>query len=80
MTHFSTPHELISIVVSVFIVALIALDGKCHWLEGAQLLAVYAIIALAFFFVVKTDSELKAGPIKRRLPRLANKRRAKRRE
>ncbi len=45
--------ELIAIAVSVFIVALIALDGKCHWLEGAQLLAVYVIIALAFFFIVK---------------------------
>ena len=43
--------ELISIAVSVFIVSLIALDGKCHWLEGAQLLAVYAIIALAFYFI-----------------------------
>ena len=49
--------ELISIAVSVFIVVLIALDGKCHWLEGAQLIAVYVIIALAFFFLVKDDRQ-----------------------
>jgi len=43
--------ELVTVTVSVFIVALISLDGKCHWLEGAQLLAAYIIVALAFFFV-----------------------------
>jgi Ca2+:H+ antiporter len=31
--------------------AAISLDGRSHWLEGAQLLAVYVIIALAFFFL-----------------------------
>ena len=53
--------ELIAIAVSVFIVALIALDGKCHWLEGAQLLAVYAIIALAFFFIAKDPTAAPAS-------------------
>ncbi len=43
--------ELIAVTASVTIAALIALDGKCHWLEGAQLLAAYVIIALAFYFV-----------------------------
>ena len=47
---FSVP-ELTAIAVSVVITAFIAGDGKCHWLEGAQLLAAYAIIALAFFFL-----------------------------
>ncbi len=43
--------ELIAVTASVTIGALIALDGKCHWLEGAQLLAAYVIVALAFYFV-----------------------------
>jgi Ca2+:H+ antiporter len=32
-------------------VALISRDGRSDWLEGAQLLAAYAIIALSFFFI-----------------------------
>jgi Ca2+:H+ antiporter len=47
---FPSP-ELMSIAVAVVIAAFIANDGKTHWLEGAQLLAAYAIIALAFFFL-----------------------------
>ena len=47
---FSVP-EMTAIAFSVVITAFIAADGKCHWLEGAQLLAAYGIIALAFFFL-----------------------------
>jgi Ca2+:H+ antiporter len=43
--------ELIAVGFSALIAALIARDGDCNWFEGAQLLAVYAILALAFFFV-----------------------------
>jgi Ca2+:H+ antiporter len=43
--------ELIALVAGVLIAALIALDGESNWLEGAQLLVVYVIIALAFFFL-----------------------------
>lgn len=45
--------ELIAVGFSAIIAAFIARDGKSNWLEGAQLLAVYAILALAFFFVPK---------------------------
>ena len=47
---FSVP-EMTAIAFSVLIAAFIAGDGKCHWLEGAQLLAAYLLIALAFFFL-----------------------------
>lgn len=47
---FSVP-ELTAIGFSVVIAAFIAGGGKSHWLEGAQLLAAYAIIALAFYFL-----------------------------
>jgi Ca2+:H+ antiporter len=43
--------ELIALVGSSLIAAFIALDGESNWLEGAMLLAVYLIIALAFFFL-----------------------------
>jgi Ca2+:H+ antiporter len=46
--HF-TPLEVIAVLASVFVVDLVARDGETNWLEGAMLLAVYAIFALAFF-------------------------------
>ncbi len=43
--------ELLAIGLAVVSAAFIANDGKTHWLEGAQLLTAYAIVALAFFFI-----------------------------
>ena len=43
--------EVVSLGVSVIALALIALDGETNWLEGAFLLAVYAVLGLGFFFV-----------------------------
>jgi Ca2+:H+ antiporter len=51
MNLFFHPFEVITLGVSVLIAALISLDGESHWLEGAQLLAVYAILGIAFFFL-----------------------------
>lgn len=48
--HFSI-FEVVCIGLSVILAAFISLDGESHWLEGASLLAVYVIIALAFFFL-----------------------------
>jgi Ca2+:H+ antiporter len=43
--------ELIALIGTSLIAAFIALDGESNWLEGTMLLAVYLIIALAFFFL-----------------------------
>ena len=43
--------EIVAMIGASLIAALIALDDKSNWLEGAQLLGVYIIIALAFFFL-----------------------------
>jgi Ca2+:H+ antiporter len=51
MTFLFSITELTAIAFSVLIVAFIAGDGKCHWLEGAQMLAAYAIISMAFLFL-----------------------------
>ena len=48
---FSNPLELMGIVGSAFVVTSIALDGETTWFEGVLLLAVYALLGLAFFFV-----------------------------
>ncbi len=43
--------ELIALVSASVIGALVAIDGKSNWLEGAMLLAVYLILGIAFFFL-----------------------------
>lgn len=43
--------EIIALIGTVIVAAFIALDGESNWLEGAMLLAVYVMIALAFFFL-----------------------------
>ncbi len=48
---FSNPLELIAVAAAAFIVNSIAQDGETTWFEGVLLLAVYAILAIAFFFV-----------------------------
>ena len=43
--------EISAIIVSVIIVEMISSDGETNWFEGVQLLAVYALLAVAFYFV-----------------------------
>jgi Ca2+:H+ antiporter len=45
------PIELITLFASSAIFAYISLDGETNWLEGVQLLALYLIAAVAFFFL-----------------------------
>ena len=45
-----TPLELVTVGFGTLIVAIVAADGESNWLEGVELVAVYAIVALAFFF------------------------------
>jgi Ca2+:H+ antiporter len=46
-----TTMEVVAVGISVWIMALIAQDGESHWMEGVQLLAVYVILALAFYWL-----------------------------
>jgi len=46
-----TDFEVLAVVASVAVLNLVALDGEANWLEGVQLLAVYLVLALAFFFL-----------------------------
>jgi Ca2+:H+ antiporter len=43
--------EIAAIILSVMVVEMIASDGETNWFEGVQLLAVYALMAVAFYFV-----------------------------
>ena len=46
-----TELEIISVVAAVAVVIITTLDGETNWFEGFQLLAVYAILAVAFYFL-----------------------------
>jgi Ca2+:H+ antiporter len=43
--------EVAAVALSVWVLSLIAQDGESHWLEGVQLLALYAMLAVAFYFL-----------------------------
>jgi Ca2+:H+ antiporter len=46
-----TPFEVAAVTLSVLIVGFVAMDGESHWMEGVMLVGVYAILAIAFFFL-----------------------------
>ncbi len=41
--------EMLALGVAILTTSLVSFDGESHWLEGAELLIVYFIFALAFF-------------------------------
>ncbi|MBL8950320.1 MAG: calcium/proton exchanger [Myxococcaceae bacterium] len=43
--------EVVGMAVGVGAATLIGIDGESNWLEGVMLLGVYAILAVAFFFI-----------------------------
>ncbi len=45
-----TPLEVVAVGVSAGAITLVALDGESNWLEGAMLLAVYAVLGVSFYF------------------------------
>ncbi len=59
-SHFLAPHpfalaftrgEIASLFMAVLIGALVSGDGRSNWYKGVQLITVYAIIAMLFFFM-----------------------------
>lgn len=45
------PFELIALIGAGLIAQLVSVDGESNWLEGAQLIALYIIFGIAFYFV-----------------------------
>jgi Ca2+:H+ antiporter len=46
-----TTYEILAVSAASLIAALVSLDGRSNWLEGAMLLVLYVILAVAFFFL-----------------------------
>jgi Ca2+:H+ antiporter len=47
---FSLP-EVFAVVASVYIIFQISGDGETNWIEGVQLLSVYLILGILFFYL-----------------------------
>lgn len=47
---FTLP-EVVAVLAAVFVTEQISGDGESNWLEGAQLLALYFVIAILFYFL-----------------------------
>jgi Ca2+:H+ antiporter len=48
--------ELVALVVAVLVTEQVVKDGETNWLEGVQLLSVYAVIAVMFYFLPVTPA------------------------
>ena len=57
-----SPTEVAAVFLAAWIAAQICSDGISNWIEGAQLLAVYAILAIAFYFLPEPIAALVPHP------------------
>jgi Ca2+:H+ antiporter len=56
--HF-TLLEVIAVVVAISVLALVSHDGETHWMEGIMLLAVYLMLAFAFYHLPERKAAVK---------------------
>ena len=56
-----SPAEVLAIFLSVLITGQVAADGETNWLEGTQLLAVYLIFAIVFYFLPDITTAMPAA-------------------
>ena len=58
---FSLP-EIFALVASVYILFQISGDGETNWIEGVQLLSVYLILGILFFYLPEARAAAEGGP------------------
>ena len=51
-----SPAEVLAVVIAVLIAAQVSSDGESNWLEGVQMLAVYIIMGIIFYFLPETGT------------------------
>lgn len=51
MSLLFNPFEIVAIALSVLATFMVVIDGESNWVEGLQLVAVYLILAIAFYLV-----------------------------
>jgi Ca2+:H+ antiporter len=52
---FTLP-EVFAVIIAIVIVQQISSDGESNWIEGVQLLSVYAVLAILFYFLPDVHS------------------------
>jgi Ca2+:H+ antiporter len=52
---FTLP-EVVAVVVSVFVLFQMSSDGETNWIEGIQLLSLYLILGILFFYLPEPTS------------------------
>lgn len=57
-----TPFEMLAVVLTIGIFAYLVINGETNWYEGVQLLALYAIIAVAMYFLPMSGAPAAALP------------------
>ena len=55
------PGLVFAVFFAVWIASQVASDGESHWLKGAQLLAIYVILGVLFFYAPITASPAGTG-------------------
>lgn len=55
-----TPAEVLAVGLAVAVTSQIAGDGESNWLEGVQLLAVYVILGMVFYFLPETAAAVES--------------------
>jgi Ca2+:H+ antiporter len=58
---FTIP-EVVAVVGAIFILGQISQDGESNWLEGVQLLCLYAILGILFYFLPEAHHAAEATP------------------
>ena len=56
---FTLP-EVFAVIIAILIVQQISSDGESNWIEGVQLLSVYAVLAILFYFLPDVHSAVEA--------------------
>lgn len=46
-----TPMEVVSVLLTMLIIVVLGMNGQTNWFEGVLLLALYVILAIAFFYI-----------------------------
>ncbi|KAF0247881.1 MAG: Ca2+:H+ antiporter, partial [bacterium] len=46
-----SPMEVIAVIICVIVLNIVTSDGESNWMEGVQMLAVYVILGMAFYFL-----------------------------
>ncbi|KAK8859512.1 calcium/proton exchanger [Apiospora arundinis] len=62
MTMRFEPFETVVMILAILVVIYTVQDGKSNYLEGAMLMAMYSIIAIAFF-AIPSDSLINEGAV-----------------